>query len=230
VELADGSEVPARSVIVATGVSYRRLDAPGISRLQNRGVYYGAAMAEASRLAGEDVIVVGGGNSAGQAAIHLARFARSVTVLIRSESIARSMSAYLITEIESTANIQIRYASEVIAANGTEQLESVDVLDAQTGTVSQQPAAGLFLLIGGQPFTDWLPPEIERDQWGYVFTGPIEDTPSRRPFETTVSGVFAVGDVRRDSVKRVASAVGEGAVCVRMVHDHLSSTTLAPVR
>ncbi len=223
VTLADGTEVPGRSVVIATGVSYRTLDVPELVAFGGRGVFYGAAMTEASRLAGQDVVVVGGGNSAGQAALHLARFAHRVTMLVRGESLARSMSEYLITEIGATENIAVRLGHQVVRGAGASRLERVDVRDETTGEVTTLPAAGLFVLIGAAPFTDWLPPEVVRDEWGYVCTGPGPGADGRRPFETTMSGVFAVGDVRRKSVKRVASAVGEGAVCIRLVHDHLSS-------
>jgi thioredoxin reductase (NADPH) len=223
VELGDGTEVPGRAVVIATGVSYRTLGVPSLEPFHGRGVFYGAAMSEASRLVGEDVFVVGGGNSAGQAAIHLARFARLVTVLIRSDSLATSMSDYLVNELDATPNIEVRFKAEVAGGGGRSRLERLEVRDRVTGTTTSQPAAGLFVLIGAAPFTGWLPAVVERDAWGYVVTGPSEAAPERLPFESTAPGVFAIGDVRRGSVKRVASAVGEGAICVRHVHEHLTS-------
>jgi thioredoxin reductase (NADPH) len=222
VELDDGSEVPARSVVVATGVSYRTLDVPSLQPFTGVGVFYGAAASEAPSLTGGDVFVVGGGNSAGQAAVHLAKFARQVTMLIRADSLADSMSNYLIEEIDSTDNIDVRYRVEVTGGGGDGRLESLDLRNRSTGTVQTVPATALFVLIGAQPYTDWLPAEVERDQWGYVHTGPSAGAPNSLQYESTLRGVFAVGDVRRDSVKRVASAVGEGAVTIRLIHQYLA--------
>jgi thioredoxin reductase (NADPH) len=222
VQLTDGTEVSGRAVVIATGVSYRTLDIPSLERLNGVGVYYGAAISEAPALAGEEVFVVGGGNSAGQAAVHLAKFASRVTILVRSETLAQSMSDYLITEIDATENIVVKYRAEVVGGSGDGRLETIDVRNRGTGTVDTLPAAALFVLIGAEPFTNWLPSDVARDDWGFVITGPSADNPSLLQFESTVPGVFAVGDVRRDSTKRVASAAGEGAVCVRLVHQHLA--------
>lgn len=222
VELADGTDVPARAVVIATGVSYRTLDIPSLEPFNGVGVFYGAAMSEAAAIAGQDVFVVGGSNSAGQAAVHLARFASRVTMLVRSESLAKSMSEYLIKEIDATPTIDLRYGVEVVGCAGDGRLETIDVLHRSSGAVDILPTAALFILIGAEPFTQWLPSDVARDDWGFVMTGPSEDTPSRLPFESTLPGVFAVGDVRRDSTKRVASAAGEGAVCVRLVHQYLT--------
>jgi thioredoxin reductase (NADPH) len=223
VTLADGTDVAGRSTIIATGVSYRTLDVQTLVAFHGRGVFYGAAMSEAPRLGGEEVFVAGGGNSAGQAALHLAKFSRKVTILIRGDSVAQSMSDYLVTEIGATPNVEVRYHSEVVGGAGSSRLESIDILDHRMGSTTTHPAAGLFVLIGAAPFTDWLPPEVDRDEWGYIATGPTTAQPDQRPFESTMPGVFAIGDVRRDSIKRVASAAGEGAVCVRFVHDHLAT-------
>jgi thioredoxin reductase (NADPH) len=221
VTLGDGTEVPARSVVIATGVAYRRLGLPSLEALIGAGVYYGAAMSEAPTLAGRDLYVVGGGNSAGQAAVHLATYARHVTIVVRSESLAASMSNYLRTEIDVTPNIEVRYCTEVVGGGGNGSLEHLELADRRSGTVTSEPAAALFVLIGAEPFTDWLPPEVVRDEWGYVITGPDADDPQRLPFESHLPGVFAIGDVRCDSVKRVASAAGEGAVAVRLIHQYL---------
>ena len=167
--------------------------------------------------------MVGGGNSAGQAAVYLAKFASRVTILVRGESLAQSMSEYLITEIDATANIDVMYGVEVVGGAGDGRLETIDVRHRASGAVDTLPAAALFVLIGAEPFTQWLPSDVARDDWGFVITGPSEETPSRLPFESTLPGVFAVGDVRRDSTKRVASAAGEGAVCVRLVHEYLAA-------
>jgi thioredoxin reductase (NADPH) len=223
VQLTDGTNVPARAVVIATGVSYRTVDIASLEAFNGVGVYYGAAISEAAALAGQEVFVVGGGNSAGQAAVYLAKFASRVTMLVRGESLAQSMSEYLITEIDSCANIDLLYGVEVVGGAGGGRLETVEVRHSSTGAVDTLPAAALFILIGAEPFTQWLPPEVARDDWGFVITGPTEETPSRLPFESTIPGVFAVGDVRRDSTKRVASAAGEGAVCVRLVHEYLAA-------
>jgi thioredoxin reductase (NADPH) len=222
VELGDGTDVPARAVVIATGVSYRRLDIPSLQGFNGVGVFYGAAMSEAAALTGQDVFVVGGSNSAGQAAVHLAKFASRVTILVRGGSLAKSMSEYLIKEIDATPTIDVRYGVEVVGGAGDGRLETIDVLHRPSGAVDTLPTAALFILIGAEPFTQWLPPDVARDDWGFVITGPSEDAPSRLPFESTLPGVFAVGDVRRASTKRVASAAGEGAVCVRLVHQYLA--------
>ncbi|MDQ1674178.1 MAG: thioredoxin reductase [Frankiaceae bacterium] len=225
--LADGTAISARSVIVATGIAYRQLDNPDLRAFQGLGVFYGAAMSEARALTGEHVYVVGGGNSAGQAAIHLAKFAKHVTIAIRSDSLAQSMSDYLIQDISRTQNIDVRYGVEVVGASGDGWLEKLTLrrtIDRREETVA---AAGLFVLIGAQPYTDWLPESVHRDEHGYLITGPACTcgscpTGDRRLFETSLPGVFAVGDVRHQSNKRVASAVGEGSVAIRMVHEYLT--------
>jgi len=225
VTLRDGSQVCGRAVVIATGVSYRRLDAPGLESLGGAGVFYGAATVEAQAMAGKPVFVVGGGNSAGQAALHLAKYARTVTILVRSHTLAASMSQYLIREIGHAANIDVRYRTEVAGAGGDGQLQHLDLRDRDSGQVEQTPAAALFVLIGAQPFTQWLPGTVARDRWGYLLTGPDAAGHWRQPrapllLETSMPGVFAVGDVRHGSAKRVASAVGEGSVAIRLVHEH----------
>ncbi len=203
---------------------------PSLDALNGVGVHYGSAMSQARALTGEHVCVVGGGNSAGQAAIHLAQYAAQVTIVVRSTSLAASMSDYLVKSIERTRNIEIRYATEVADGGGDGRLEWIDLRDRSTGVIARTGAAALFVLIGADPCTDWLPPSVARDAWGYIATGGhcdchVDDDATRAPlmFETTMPGVFAVGDVRQGSVKRVASAAGEGAVCVRVVHEYLDA-------
>ena len=232
VGLADGSQVRSRAVVIATGVSYRRLGIPELESLAGAGVFYGASTIEAQAVAGKPAYVVGGGNSAGQAALHLARYAEQVTILVRSPSLAASMSGYLVREIGNAANVHVRYRSEVAGGGGGGRLEYLLVRDRDSGRTESLPAAGLFILIGAQPFTGWLPGTIQRDRWGFILTGP-DAAPhwplERAPFlfETTTPGVFAVGDVRHGSVKRVASAVGEGSVAIRLVHDYLALASSA---
>ena len=228
VGVSEGTSVSAKAVILATGVSYRRLGIPELEALSGAGVFYGASVTEAKALAGEPVYLVGGGNSAGQAAMHLARFASQVTLLVRGDSLAQSMSQYLIDEIEARSNVEVRVNAEVVGGGGEGRLEHLLVRDRTTGRAEHVQASGLFLFIGAQPHTDWLPPEIERDERGFVVTAPDiprEGHASReRPslhLETSLPGVFAVGDVRSRSVKRVASAVGEGSVAIQHVHDYL---------
>ena len=221
--LSDGQVVRARSVVVATGVTYRRLPIPSIERLVGRGVFYSPAVSEAPAMAGEPVFVVGGGNSAGQAAVHLARYASQVTVLVRGDSLGAGMSDYLVKEIAAARNVDVRYRTEAVAGAGEHHLEGLLLRDRATGATEEAKAHGLFVLIGGEPRTDWLPPGIERDPREYVLTGPDVTGPGDRLLlETSVPGIFAAGDVRHRSVKRVASAAGEGAMVVAMVHEHLA--------
>ena len=227
VGLQDGSAVTSRAVVIATGVSYRRLAVPELESLAGAGVFYGAATTESPALAGKRAFVVGGGNSAGQAALHLSKYAQHVTILVRSASLAASMSQYLIREIETAPSIEVRYRTEVAGGGGDGRLEQLSLRHRDTGHTETVPADGLFVLIGAQPFTDWLPEAVGRDQWGYILTGPDlaeRWTLQREPYllETSTPGVFAVGDVRHGSVKRVASAVGDGSIAIRLAHDYLA--------
>jgi thioredoxin reductase (NADPH) len=227
--VSDGTEIAARSVILAMGVTYCRLGIPALDRLSGTGVFYGASASQAQEFTDRQVYVIGGGNSAGQAALHLSRYAARVALVVRSATLAKSMSQYLRDEIEAAPNIEVRYSTEVVDGSGERYLEHLTLRDDSTGTTSTVPADALFVLIGAEPHTDWLPPEIVRDERGFVLTGTDlpADWPLERPpfmFETSVPGVFAVGDVRSRSVKRVASAVGEGSVVIQQVHQHLEAT------
>jgi thioredoxin reductase (NADPH) len=222
VSMSDGSVVRTRSVVIATGVDYRRLDVPALEGLVGRGVFYGAAVAEAPSMAGMEVYVIGGGNSAGQAALHLARYARHVTLLVRGASLAASMSDYLIAQLDATRNVGIRYGTAVLDGREEDGCLAALTLGEQhsgPGGGEEVPAGGLFVLIGSVPRTQWLPAEIVRDQAGFVVTG--ED--GRLPLETTMPGVFAIGDVRAGSVKRVATAVGDGASVIATLHGYLAA-------
>lgn len=222
VELDDGTELRCRAVVLSTGVQYRRLDVDGIDALTGAGVYYGAASTEAAAMEGERVVVVGGANSAGQAALHLARFARQVVMVIRGDSLAERMSQYLVTRIESSDNISVTTGSRVCEVGGAGHLEHVTI-ETPNGPLALD-AAGLFVFIGASPRTEWLGHAVHRDPHGFVVTGsalqPDRWAGMRDPYllETSVPGVFAVGDVRSGSVKRVASAVGEGSIAVSFVH------------
>jgi thioredoxin reductase (NADPH) len=233
VSLSDGTEVAGRAAIIATGASYRRLGVPSLEALQGAGVFYGAAVAQAQGMKDQEVYVVGGGNSAGQAARHLSKHAKHVTLLVLGESLAADMSQYLIEEIEATENIQVRLNTQVIDGGGQGRLEHLVLKDRASGLTQTFSAAALFVLIGARPHTGWLPEEVMRDERGYIITGndllrggsPPEGWPlERQPMllETSVPGVFAAGDVRRGSVKRVASAVGEGSIAIQMVHEYLN--------
>jgi thioredoxin reductase (NADPH) len=227
-ELADGDVVTARTVIIAAGVAYRRLEIPALERLIGVGVFYGAAGVEAPAMAGEEVYVVGGANSAGQAALHLAEHAAHVTLLVRGSSLAAGMSDYLVRQIEATDNISVRLRSRVVDARGTDRLEALTLEDLGTGTRDEVAAAAVFVLIGAEPRTDWLRDVIRLDDRGFILAGrdvPPDAWPLSRPplpFETSLPGVFAAGDVRYGSVKRVAGAVGEGSVAVGSVHQYLA--------
>lgn len=220
--------VSARAVVLAAGVSYRRLGVPSVEALTGNGVYYGASVSSAHALAGLHAVVVGGGNSAGQAVLHLARYCERVTLVVRGSDIAEAMSDYLVRAIAAEPAIVVRTSAEVVAGEGAGRLERVTVRDRESGAAESIRANGLFVMIGAQPRTDWMPAEVQRDRFGFLVTGaevspdawPLERTPT--PYETSLPGLFAVGDVRSGSVKRVASAVGEGSVVVSQVHQYLS--------
>jgi thioredoxin reductase (NADPH) len=235
VQLRDGSEVSCHALLLATGVSYRWLDAPGIDRLLGVGVYYGGALSEAVASKDEDVFIVGGANSAGQAAMYFAKYARCVTLLVRGDSLAKSgMSRYLIDRIDETPNIQVWFGASVVEAHGNGHLESLRIANALTGEERTVRADGLFIFIGAKPSTEWLCGVVGLDEAGFVPTGPDLEPASngsprwplpRQPYllETTVPGVFAAGDIRHQSIKRIASATGEGAMAVHFVHRYLST-------
>jgi len=225
VALPDSGPVRCSAVILAMGARYRRLDVPSLEALIGAGVFYGSPTSEASALAGRDVFIVGGANSAGQAALHLARYARTVTLVVRADSLRAGMSEYLVRQIEATDNIQARLGCQVVGGGGDGRLEHLVLRDIGSQTEAAVEASALFLLIGAQPNSDWLPPDIERDEQGFVLTG--ADVSQRRawpldrsPFllETSMPGVFAAGDVRRGGAKRVASAVGEGSIAIQFLH------------
>lgn len=230
VVLGDGSEVCARSVVIATGIEWRRLGVPRLEALVGAGVFYGSAVGESRAMRGQDVFIVGAGNSAGQAALHLASHARTVTLLVRGDSFSKSMSSYLVRAIECTANLSVRHCTEVIDGTGDVSLQSLTLVDHADETVDEVAADALFVMIGGEPHTGWLGDQIARDEQGYLITGrdllehaqlqwELEREPL--PQETSIPGVFAAGDVRQGSIKRVGSAVGEGATVARLVYDHL---------
>ena len=233
VRLSDGTEVAGRAVVIATGASYRRLDVPSLEALVGAGVFYGATVTEAQATEGREAYVVGGANSAGQAAMHLSRYAKRATILVRGASLAKSMSSYLIQEIDATENIEVRFNTRVVDGGGEGRLERLVLEDRTSGLTETVPAAALFVLIGAEPHTEWLPENVLRDEKGFVVTGqdllrdgrPPQGWSLERPpmpLESSVPGVFVVGDVRHGSIKRVASAVGEGSIAIQMVHQYLN--------
>ena len=232
VNFADGTSIDAHTVILATGVAYRQLDAPGLSDFTGRGVYYGSALTEAAACAGQDVYIVGGANSAGQAAVYLSRHAKSVTLLVRGASLERSMSYYLIKQIENIPTISVRTCTQVIGAEGSDHLESLTLRNTANGATEIVSTQLVFLFIGAAPGTEWLDGVVRLDDRGFVLSGPDLSADGERPagweldrlpyhLETSIPGVFAAGDVRSESAKRVASAVGEGAMAVMLVHRYL---------
>ncbi|HEV2422266.1 MAG TPA: FAD-dependent oxidoreductase [Candidatus Acidoferrales bacterium] len=232
--LADGTEIGAKALIIATGVSYRRLDVPGMDRVQGAGVYYGAAMTEASSCRGEDVYIVGGANSAGQAAMFFSQYARRSILLVRGSSLEVSMSQYLVDQIRQTQNIDVELNSEVVEVFGQDHLEAISVRCVTTGEAQKLAANSLFIFIGAQPRTEWLATVIERDDKGFLLTGPDLMRDGKPPkgwplerdpwlLEASSPGIFVAGDVRYRSIKRVASGVGEGSNAVQFVHQYLST-------
>jgi thioredoxin reductase (NADPH) len=234
VRLTNGTEISCHALMIATGVSYRKLDVPGVEQLTGAGVYYGAALSEAMFYKGEDVYIVGGANSAGQAAMYFALYARSVTMIVRGDSLAKGMSQYLVAQIEQTPNIHMLLNSGVTEVHGKDHLEEITIANSATGEQVTVPAGAMFIFIGAQPRTDWVEGVLERDAMGFILTGPdllkdgqpIKGWPLKRaPYwlETSVPGVFVAGDVRSRSVKRMATAVGEGSMAVQFIHQYLSS-------
>jgi thioredoxin reductase (NADPH) len=232
VRLSDGQEVAARAVVLATGVSWRRLGIVSLEKLIGAGVFYGAAASEARAMRGRKVCVVGGANSAGQTAAHLAKYADEVTLLVRGDSLEKSMSEYLIEELRATSNVSVRLEVELVEGEGAEELQAVVVWDRESGAMDRIATTGLFVMIGAEPHTEWLDGTVQRDEAGYILTGndldPDPGVPSGWPLErqptlleTSIPGVFAAGDIRHGSVKRVTTAMGEGATVIQLVGQHL---------
>jgi len=232
IKLRDGNEISCHALLIASGLSWKKLNIPGIERLQEAGVYYGSSMAEARLCSGEDVFVVGGANSAGQAAVYFAQFARSVTMLVRADSLEKSMSQYLIEQIREVPNIRVETASEVVEVHGDGHLESITIANSATDSLRTESTSALFIFIGAVPCTAWLRGLLPMDERGYLLTGALLPRDGDRPkgwkeerdpfiFESIIPGIFAAGDTRHSSIKRVASAVGEGSITVQMVHQYL---------
>ncbi len=233
IKLADGNEISCHALMIASGVQWRRLEATGVDRLQGAGVYYGGGATEALSCKGEIIYVIGGANSAGQAAMNFAKYAERVVILVRGDSLSSTMSQYLIDQIKETPNIQLWTHASVAEVHGETHLEEISVLCSDTSKVERVPASAMFIFIGALPRTDWLTSTVERDERGFLLTGPDLMRGGERPkgwsldrdpflLETNVPGIFAVGDVRHGSVKRVASGVGEGSVAVQFIHQYLS--------
>lgn len=232
--LGDETEISCKALVIATGVSYRKLDVPGMDRLHGAGVYYGAAMIEGDSCRGEDVYIVGGANSAGQAAMYFSRYARRVVMLVRNGSLSSGMSYYLIDQIRGTENIHVELHSQVVEVHGTDRLEAISIFCSESTETQKVPATSLFIFIGAAPRTDWLAGVVERDERGFILSGADLLRDGKRPkgwplerdpwlLETSVPGIFVAGDARHGSVKRVASGVGEGANAVQFVHQYLST-------
>ena len=233
VKLAEGTDIGCKVLLIATGVSYRKLDVPGAERLQGCGVYYGSAMTEGTSSKDEDVYIVGGANSAGQAAMYFSKYARRVVMLVRGASLSSSMSQYLIDQIKKTPNIQVETHSRVVEVLGENHVEALSIQCGESGKTETVPANLLSVFIGAEPNTDWLAGVVHRDERGFIITGAELVRDGKRPqgwplardpywTETSVPGIFAAGDVRHGSVKRVASGVGEGSIAVQFVHQYLS--------
>jgi thioredoxin reductase (NADPH) len=234
--LQDGTELSCHAMLLATGVQWRKLDIPGMDRLQGAGVYYGGTATEAISCRDEEIYIIGGANSAGQAAMFFSQYAKRVVMLVRGDSLGATMSQYLIEQIETTPNIHVEYRTRVVEAHGEQRLEAVSIVCDRTGEVSRVPANSLFIFIGAEPRTAWLEGAVERDERGFILTGPDLLRSGKRPkgwtierdpslLETSIPGVFAVGDVRYGSVKRVASGVGEGSVAIQFIHQYLSNVS-----
>jgi thioredoxin reductase (NADPH) len=232
VTLSNGQDLAAHSVVIAAGVQWRRLDLPGLDRLTGAGVYYGAATTEAASTAGEDVYIVGGANSAGQAAVHFSEVAKSVTMIVRGDALAKSMSHYLVERIKTIPNIHVIPNAEVVGVSGEDRLESIQIRRDGIAEPETVPAVGLFIFIGAEPHTEWLEGVVQRDEKGFVVTGanllrdgkrPVGWTAARDPYllETNVPGVFAVGDVRDVAVRRVANSVGEGSIVLYFIRQYM---------
>jgi thioredoxin reductase (NADPH) len=221
-------------LLLATGVSYRKLDVPGAERLQGSGIYYGSAMTEAASCRDEDVYIIGGANSAGQAAMYFSKYARRVVMLVRGASLSATMSQYLIDQIKQTPNIQVEARAQVVEVHGEGHLEAISIHCGESNQTDRVPANSLFVFIGAEPNTDWLSGVVERDDRGFIFTGADVVRDGKRPrgwpldrdpflLETSVPGIFAAGDIRHGSVKRVASGVGEGSIAVQFIHQYLGA-------
>jgi len=234
VQLADGTELSCQALLIATGVSYRKLTVPGAEELAGAGVYYGGAQSEAIFYKGEDVYIIGGANSAGQAAMYFSRYARTVTMVVRGDSLRKSMSSYLVDQIEAIENIKVVINSNITEVKGKDHLEEITISNSVTGESQAVPASAMFIFIGASPHTDWVAGTLERDDMGFILSGtdlmkdgkpPKGWTPRRSPYwlETSVPGVFVAGDVRHRSIKRMATAVGEGSMAVQFIHQYLSS-------